>query len=375
MLCDVASPPGVRLVDHFAVPAPLSIARPTEPARFPAPTHPRDIITESSFPVWFTMGVCASTPQADAEPEPKVSHRKNVSTPLEVVDAAALEARRARSAVLTQEERAEETELETKVLSLFVQMDADKNNRVEGKELAAVIGENPALRRRLLRNLELDAADGGLGADGADSSVVAAAIVEAVSAASPEMNDCSGDSRSIGWYDLERAVKGTAPVDYRKAFDSPKLCRENMLRGARARAESTRTEGGGYAGLTDVREAAIIGERARDLQVNRRALYVESEPDVWHDGALYGTDAAARRARAAKQREIEETLRAEGLIKDEFPGLDDAAAAAVRSEIKTGGVVVDIEDDDIMTKKKTRKLPPKLETLRNTPIKSRANAA
>lgn len=321
------------------------------------------------------MGVCASTPQADAEPEPKVSHRKNVSTPLEVVDAAALEARRARSAVLTQEERAEEIELETKVLSLFVQMDADKNNRVEGKELAAVIGENPALRRRLLRNLELDAADGGLGADGADSSVVAAAIVEAVSAASPEMNDCSGDSRSIGWYDLERAVKGTAPVDYRKAFDSPKLCRENMLRGARARAESTRTEGGGYAGLTDAREAAIIGERARDLQVNRRALYAESEPDVWHDGALYGTDAAARRARAAKQREIEETLRAEGLIKDEFPGLDDAAAAAVRSEIKTGGVVVDIEDDDIMTKKKTRKLPPKLETLRNTPIKSRANAA
>ena len=86
-----------------------------------------------------------------------------------------------------------------------------------------------------------------------------------------------------------------------------------------------------------------------------------------------------RRGGAARARgeaeEIEETLRAEGLIKDEFPGLDDAAAAAVRSEIKTGGVVVDIEDDDIMTKKKTRKLPPKLETLRNTPIKSRANAA
>ena len=261
------------------------------------------------------------------------------------------------------------------MLSLFVQMDADKNNRVAGEELAAVIDENPALRRRLLRNLDLDVADGGPGASGADSSVVAAAIVEAVSAASPEMNDWSGDSHSIGWYDLERAVKGTAPVDYRKAPDSPKLCRENMLRGARARAEITRTEGGGYAGLTDAKEAVIIGERARDLQVNRRALYVESEPDVWHDGALYGTDAAARRARAAKQREIEETLRAEGLIKDEFPGLDDAAAAAVRSEIKTGGVVVDIEDDDIMTKKKTRKLPPKLETLRNTPIKSRANAA
>ena len=321
------------------------------------------------------MGVCASTPKADAEPEAKVSHRKNVPTPAEVADAAVLEARRARYAVLTNEERAEETELEAKVLSLFVQMDADKNNRVAGKELAAVIDENPALRRRLLRNLDLDVADEGPGASGADSSVVAAAIVKAVSAASPEMNDWSGDSHSIGWYDLERAVKGTAPVDYRKAPDSPKLCRENMLRGARARAEITRTEGGGYAGLTDAKEAVIIGERARDLQVNRRALYVESEPDVWHDGALYGTDAAARRARDAKQREIEETLRAEGLIRDEFPGLDAAAAAAVRSEIKTGGVVVDIEDDDDMAKKKTRKLPPKLETLRNTPIKSRAIVA
>ena len=321
------------------------------------------------------MGVCASTPKADAEPEAKVSHRKNVPTPAEVADAAVLESRRARYAVLTNEERAEETELEAKVLSLFVQMDADKNNRVAGEELAAVIDENPALRRRLLRNLDLDVADEGPGASGADSSVVAAAIVKAVSAASPEMNDWSGDSHSIGWYDLERAVKGTAPVDYRKAPDSPKLCRENMLRGARARAEITRTEGGGYAGLTDAKEAVIIGERARDLQVNRRALYVESEPDVWHDGALYGTDAAARRARDAKQREIEETLRAEGLIRDEFPGLDAAAAAAVRSEIKTGGVVVDIEDDDDMAKKKTRKLPPKLETLRNTPIKSRAIVA
>ena len=314
------------------------------------------------------MGVCASTPQADAEPKAKGSHRENVPTPSEVADAAALEARRAPSAVPTDEERAEESELDGNVLSLFVQMDVDKNNGVEAKDLAAVIDENPALRRRLLRNLDFDAH--GPPSD-ADSSVVAAAIVKAVSAASPEMNDWSGDSHSIGWYDLERAVKGTPPVDYRKAPNSPKLCRENMLRGARARAEIKRTEGGGYAGLTDAKEAVEIGKRARDLQVNRRALYVESEPDVWHDGALYSTDAAARRARAARQREIEETLRAEGLIRDEFPGLD-AAAAAVRSEIKTGGVVVDIEDDDDMAKKKTRKLPPKLETLRNTPIKSRA---
>ena len=62
-------------------------------------------------------------------------------------------------------------------------------------------------------------------------------------------------------------------------------------------------------------------------------------------------------------------------MKDEFPGLDAEAAAAIRAEIKTGGVVVDIEDDEEMTKKKTRKLTPKLEELRNSPIKSRAVAA
>ena len=94
---------------------------------------------------------------------------------------------------------------------------------------------------------------------------------------------------------------------------------------------------------------------------------------MWHDGALYGTDAAARRARGEAEGDRGDAAGG-GLIKDEFPGWT-TPAAAVRSEIKTGGVVVDIEDDDIMTKKKTRKLPPKLETLRNTPIKSRANAA
>ena len=151
------------------------------------------------------MGVCASTPQADAEPKAKGSHRENVPNPSEVADAAALEARRARSAVLTNEERAEETELDAKVLSLFVQMDVDKNNGVEAKELAAVIDENPALRRRLLRNLDLDVRDGP--PSDADSSVVAAAIVKAAAAANRRMNDWSGDSHSIGWYDLERAVE------------------------------------------------------------------------------------------------------------------------------------------------------------------------
>ena len=190
------------------------------------------------------MGVCASTPKADAEPEAKVC-TKNVPTPAEVADAAVLEARRARYAVLTNEERAEETELEAKVLSLFVQMDADKNNRVAGEELAAVIDENPARRRRLLRNLDLDVADGG--------PARAAGFLRRRGRhrrggirGSPEMNDWSGDSHSIGWYDLERAVKGTAPVDYSKAPDSPKLCRENMLR-AREPERRLRERLGGYA--------------------------------------------------------------------------------------------------------------------------------
>ena len=99
-------------------------------------------------------------------------------------------------------------------------------------------------------------------------------------------------------------------MDYQKAPNSPKLCRDNMLRGAKARAEIVRQQGGGFAGLVDAAEAVSIGERARDLQVNRRALYVESEPDVWHDGALYVTDVTAQRARDAN--EVPEELR--GLV-------------------------------------------------------------
>ena len=310
------------------------------------------------------MGVCASTPQADADLPAAGSQKTVLQDP-------ALKPAAARSAVLTDEERAQESELETNVLSLFVMMDTDKNNGVDAEDLAAVIDENPALRRRLVRNLDLDARC----PNDADAPAVAAAIVKAASALSPAVNDWSGDSHSIGWYELECAVKGTAAVDYQKAPNSPKLCRDNMLRGAKARAEIVRQQGGGFAGLVDAAEAVTIGERARDLQVNRRALYVESEPDVWHDGALYVTDVTAQRARDAKLKEIDDTLRAEGLLKDEFPGLDAEAAAAIRAEIKTGGVVVDIEDDEEMTKKKTRKLTPKLEELRNSPIKSRAVAA
>ena len=137
------------------------------------------------------MGVCASTPQADAD-LPAAGSQKTV------LPDHALKPAAARSAVLTDEERAQESELETNVLSLLVMMDTDKNNGVDAEDLSAVIDENPALRRRLVRNLDLDARY----QNDADAPAVAAAIVKAASALSPAVNDWSGESHSIGWYEL-----------------------------------------------------------------------------------------------------------------------------------------------------------------------------
>ena len=84
------------------------------------------------------MGVCASTPKADAEPEAKVSRRKNVPTPAEVADAAVLEAR----AMCGPHQRGARGEPSR---GQGARADGrDKNNRVAGEELAAVVDENPA---------------------------------------------------------------------------------------------------------------------------------------------------------------------------------------------------------------------------------------
>ena len=105
------------------------------------------------------------------------------------------------------------------------------------------------------------------------------------------------------------------------------------------------------------------------MGVNRRGLYTERDPEVFPDGAVYVTDAAAKKSRDAREKEIEQTLRDEGLLRDEFPGLTVEQARDIIAAIKLGGEVVDVEDDEDMKRRKARKLPEKLEQLRATPIK------
>ena len=235
---------------------------------------------------------------------------------------------------------------------------------LDADDLASAFRANEPLRRRLCRNL-------GLRFDVDAGDTLDALAVRAVAAAD-RREVCLGEmparSRVLHWHDLELAIRGCAPVDYQPSPDAKKNARANQLRGAAARAEQARLESGGFAGL-DAAAAAAAAARARDLGVNRRGLYTERDPEVFPDGAVYVTDAAAKKSRDAREKEIEQTLRDEGLLRDEFPGLTVEQARDIIAAIKLGGEVVDVKDDEDMKRRKARKLPEKLEQLRATPIK------
>ena len=238
---------------------------------------------------------------------------------------------------------------------------------LDADDLASAFRANEPLRRRMCRNL-------GLAFDEKAGDTLGALAARAVAAAD-RREVCLGKmppgSRVLTWHDLELAVRGCAPVDYQPSPDAEKKARANQLRGAAARAEQARLESGGFAGL-DAAAAAAIAARARDLGVNRRGLYTEREPEVFPGGAVYITDADAKRARDAREKEIEQTLRDEGMLRDEFPGLTAAQAREIIAAVKLGGEVVDVEDDEDMKRRKARKLPEKLEQLRLTPVKCRS---
>ena len=235
---------------------------------------------------------------------------------------------------------------------------------LDADDLASAFRANEPLRRRMCRNL-------GLAFDEKAGDTLGALAARAVAAAD-RREVCLGKmppgSRVLTWHDLELAVRGCAPVDYQPSPDAKKNARANQLRGAAARAEQARLESGGFAGL-DAAAAAAAAARARDLGVNRRGLYTERDPEVFPDGAVYVTDAAAKKSRDARKKEIEQTLRDEGLLRDEFPGLTVEQARDIIAAIKLGGEVVDVKDDEDMKRRKARKLPEKLEQLRATPIK------
>ena len=238
---------------------------------------------------------------------------------------------------------------------------------LDADDLASAFRANEPLRRRMCRNL-------GLAFDEKAGDTLGALAARAVAAADRRevcLGKMTPGSRALTWHDLELAVRGCAPVDYQPSPDAEKKARANQLRGAAARAEQARLESGGFAGL-DAAAAAAIAARARDLGVNRRGLYTEREPEVFPGGAVYVTDADAKRARDAREKEIEQTLRDEGMLRDEFPGLTAAQAREIIAAVKLGGEVVDVEDDEDMKRRKARKLPEKLEQLRLTPVKCRS---
>ena len=238
---------------------------------------------------------------------------------------------------------------------------------LDADDLAFAFRANEPLRRRVCRNL-------GLAFDENAGDTLGALAARAVAAAD-RREVCLGKmppgSRVLTWHDLELAIRGCAPVDYQPSPDAEKKARANQLRGAAARAEQARLESGGFAGL-DAAAAAAIAARARDLGVNRRGLYTERDPEVFPGGAVYFTDADAKRARDAREKEIEQTLRDEGMLRDEFLGLTAAQAREIIAAVKLGGEVVDVEDDEDMKRRKARKLPEKLEQLRLTPVKCRS---
>ena len=87
--------------------------------------------------------------------------------------------------------------------------------------------------------------------------------------------------------ELERAIRGWIKVDYSKIADSKEKGRENELKGAAARAEIARKQGGGFAGLTDAEEALTIGKDAQERTGAEKAVFMESEPTVFAGGAHY----------------------------------------------------------------------------------------
>ena len=96
---------------------------------------------------------------------------------------------------------------------------------------------------------------------------------------------------------------------------------------------------------------------------------MERDPTIYHDGAVYLTDTNAAADRQLRVQEIEQTLRDEGMLRDEFPGLTEKQAREIIHSVKLGGEVVEIADDADLQKKKARKLPTKLATLKATPLK------
>lgn len=235
--------------------------------------------------------------------------------------------------------------------------------RLDSVDLSDAMRGNDALRRRLCRNLQISFNKDIDTYESLALRVVAAGDKTEVCQKKPPPQSCS-----LSWHDLELAIRGWAPIEYQNSPDAKHRARANQLKGAAERAKLDIEEHGGFVGL-DAKSAFEIAKRARDLSINREGLYVERDPTIYHDGAVYLTDTNAAADRQLRVQEIEQTLRDQGMLRDEFPGLTEKQAREIIHSVKLGGEVVEIADDADLQKKKARKLPTKLATLKATPLK------
>lgn len=158
--------------------------------------------------------------------------------------------------------------------------------------------------------------------------------------------DADGDG-ALQIAELEALLRGWKPDEHKTRGDMTKANEQRRLAGARERAERARVEGGGFAGLTDADEAKRIGEASQTITAAEKFAFNESDPTVFHDGAVYATDAEAKAARDEKEKEIRKQEMDEYLYKEQFKGLTDAEEALrVGESVKLGGEILEIEGSE-----------------------------
>ena len=201
------------------------------------------------------------------------------------------------------------------IFSLFARVDGDSNGSIDKVELMRALEANEAFKQRLC-----EAA--GISAHGPVSGIAAAIFEKA---------DTSNDG-SLQAAELERLLRGWRVEAHETRPDMTSANEQRRLAGAAERAENARLDGGGFAGLT-ADEALAAGKENEENAARMRARHLgESEPSVWHDGALYATDADAKAARDEREVEIRQQEMDEYLYKERFKGLSADEALQVAKE-------------------------------------------
>lgn len=215
------------------------------------------------------------------------------------------------------------------VFSFFAKADTDKSRSIDPAELSRSLSLNGKFKQQLCK------AAGVENPEAMSDDAIAAEVLRKA--------DTSGDG-ALQFSELEALLRGWKPNEHEMRADMTQANEQRRLAGAKERAERARVEGGGFAGLTDADEALRVGEAAQALTAAEKFTFNESEPTVWHDGAVYVTDPEAMAARDEREKQIRQQEMDEYLYKEQFKGITDAEEALrVGNSVKLGGEVVEVE--------------------------------